>query len=180
MIINVGSQNKVKIEAVTEVFSEFDQFKNLEVVSLDVPSSVSVQPCSLEETIAGARNRATAAFKEGCRYSIGLEAGIMPLPENNRYVNITVCVVYTGNDYAIGLSSAFEIPPKMISLIIHEEMDLDQATKAIGLTERERIGREEGTIGLLTQGKMTRKEYIKAAIITALVSILNPDFYREK
>jgi len=65
MIINVGSQNKVKIEAVTEVFSEFDQFKNLEVVSLDVPSSVSVQPCSLEETIAGARNRATAAFKEG-------------------------------------------------------------------------------------------------------------------
>lgn len=68
----IGSKNPTKVEAVRNVFSNF------EVNSLEVPSNVSVQPFSDEETRIGAINRAKGCISgEAGSIGIGLEGGVM-------------------------------------------------------------------------------------------------------
>src|SRR5690625_5255875 len=72
MKIIVGSKNPTKIKAVEGVFL------NDEVISLDVPSNVSVQPFSDEETMLWAINRAKECLKASPNsIGIGLEGGVM-------------------------------------------------------------------------------------------------------
>ncbi len=68
----VGSKNPTKIQAVRNVFPE------LELSSREVPSKVSAQPFSDEETRIGAVNRAKAcAAGSADAIGIGLEGGVM-------------------------------------------------------------------------------------------------------
>ena len=72
MKIIIGSKNPAKITAVKNVFLMKGEF-----VSLDIPSGVSEQPFSDEETIKGAINRAVGALKQGNGdIGIGLEGGV--------------------------------------------------------------------------------------------------------
>ena len=52
-------------------------WKDAEITSLSVPSGVSAQPFSDEETMQGAINRAKRALEEGAPIGIGLEGGVM-------------------------------------------------------------------------------------------------------
>ncbi len=67
MKIFVGSLNPVKINAVTLAASE--SWPNVEVYGLDVPSGISDQPMSDEETRKGAVARARAALRDGLQRS---------------------------------------------------------------------------------------------------------------
>lgn len=108
MRIHVGSQNKVKISAVSEAIRDYEFLSDAEVSSLDVESEVSEQPKSIDETIRGAMNRARNAF-QNCDYSFGLEDGLMRVPHTKTdYMNVCACAMYDGQNYHIGLSSAFE------------------------------------------------------------------------
>ena len=72
MKVVVGSKNKTKVGAVEKVW------KDAEITSLSVPSGVSAQPFSDEETMQGAINRAKRALEEGeAPIGIGLEGGVM-------------------------------------------------------------------------------------------------------
>ncbi len=44
-------------------------------------------------------------------------------------------------------------------------------------SQNQQIGRAEGLIGILSQGKLTRKEYTKQAIVTALFTLQNQKLY---
>ena len=46
----------------------------------------------------------------------------------------------------------------------------DAAHKA-GLTKNPKVGSAEGLVGIMTKGRLTRKEYTKEAIRTALIHI---------
>jgi inosine/xanthosine triphosphatase len=71
--IIIGSKNPAKNQAVKNAFPE----KNFEFVSINIPSGVSEQPFSDEETIKGAVNRAVNALQEGNGdIGIGLEGGV--------------------------------------------------------------------------------------------------------
>ncbi len=108
--IVVGSQNQVKLEAVKEMLSDYSEFKMLDVEGVRVDSGVSEQPLSLEETIRGAKTRANLAFQD-CKYSIGLESGIMHLPESEeKYMDICICAIYDGLRYHIGTSCGYRLP----------------------------------------------------------------------
>lgn len=61
MIIAVGSTNPAKVGAVEEAWQEFNRTGT--VLSASVPSGVSDQPFSDEETIEGAIHRARRAKK---------------------------------------------------------------------------------------------------------------------
>ena len=80
----VGSKNPVKIEAVRNAFSKY--FKNIEIIGLNVGSGVSNQPKSDEETIGGAKNRATQCLTKDneADFGIGIEGGLEYI-ENNLY-----------------------------------------------------------------------------------------------
>ena len=176
MIVNVGSENQVKIEAVKEVLENYEIFNGVEFVSKSVYSSVSKQPKSLDETILGAMNRARNAF-ENCDYSFGIESGLIEIQHTKTgFMNICACSIYDGRKFYRGLSSAFEYPPEVIKLIFEEGLEVNEAFYKVGLTENPKLGSAEGAIGILTKGKLMRKEYTKQAIITALISLENKGY----
>ena len=74
IIINVGSTNPVKIDAVWETLQQYSFLNPFDLNSMEVSSEVSEQPRGIEEIVKGAKNRAKNSFMM-CNYSIGLESG---------------------------------------------------------------------------------------------------------
>src|SRR3989339_288495 len=177
MKINIGSKNKNKIEALREILKDYPDFCSTRVVSMEVSSDISAQPKSLDETIKGAMNRARNAFDD-CDYSFGIESGLMNVPETKTgYMDFTCCAIYDGKKFHLGLSSAFEHPKVVMDQIFNNGLDASRAFHAAGLTDDTYIGYSEGIIGLLTKNRLTRKEYTKEAIRTALIHIENKNLY---
>ncbi len=177
MKIIVGSTNPVKVEAVRETISDYNFLKEAEVIGVAVSSRVSNQPKSLDETVTGAMNRARYAFKN-CDYSIGLEDGLMRVPWTKMgYMNICVCDIFDKKEHCLGLSSAFEYPTEVIRLVLKEGLDINQAFHKVELTDNPKIGSDEGAIGILSKGRLMRKEYSKQAIMMALVRLENKRMY---
>ncbi|MDP3900287.1 MAG: inosine/xanthosine triphosphatase [bacterium] len=177
MKITVGSKNPQKVAAVEEIIQEYDFLKNAAVDSVAAASDVSDQPTSLDETIQGALNRARNAFKN-CDYSIGLESGLMKVPRTKTgYMDFCAGAIYDGSQFHIGLSSCFEYPIEVTKLIIERGIEVDQAVHELGLSDNSRIGYSEGMIGWLTRGKLTRREYTKQALRTALIHLENKKLY---
>ncbi|MBI5397941.1 inosine/xanthosine triphosphatase [Candidatus Woesearchaeota archaeon] len=163
--------NPVKVEAVQETVRDYVLFRNAIIISRDVLSEVSAQPRSLEETIRGARNRATNAFDD-CDYSFGLESGLIAVPyTKSGFMDLCACVVYDGNVYNLGLSSAFECPESITLLMTEQGMDMNRAFYHAGLSTDPKLGSSEGAVGLLTNGRVTRKDYTKQAIVMALIHV---------
>ena len=174
MKLVIGSKNPAKVRAVKEIIQEYPGLTDASVLSSDVLSEVADQPLSLEDTINGAKNRARNAFSD-CDYSFGLESGLMAVAGSKTgYFDVCVCAIYDGQDYHLGLSSAWEFPdPAITKSMIEEGLDMSQAINRHGLTNNPKIGEEQGAIGLLTKGRLTRQEYTKQAIRTALIHIEN-------
>ncbi len=177
MTINVGTKNPAKIEAVREIIKDYDFLKSATVAGVEVESGISEQPLSLEETVQGAKTRAKNAFKN-CDYSFGLESGMFPVPYSKTgYMDTGVCAIYDGKEYHLGLSSCFEYPKKITQLVLREGLNISEATRQTGLTNHEYVGYAEGTIGILTKGRVTRKDYTKQSVAMALIHLENPDLY---
>lgn len=169
--------NPAKIAAVKEIVQSYPMLAMAEIAGFEALSGVSSQPKSLQETIEGAKNRARNAFKD-CDLSFGLESGLMAVPHTKTgYMDVTCCAIYDGKDFHIGLSSAFEHPREAVRLVFEEGMDINQAFHKIGLTGNVKIGSAEGAIGILTKGRLTRKDYTKQAILTALIHLENPHLF---
>lgn len=177
MKIIVGSKNQAKINAVSEILHEYPHLTDAEVSGAEAPSGVPDQPKSLEETVRGAKNRAKAIFNGG-DYSIGIESGLMHVPgSKSGYMDVCVCAIYDGTEFHIGLSSAWEFPDvSTTDLMIKEGLDMSQAINKAGMTKNPQIGSAEGAIGILTKGRMDRKEYTKQALRTALIHLEQFDF----
>lgn len=172
MIIHVGSTNKAKVEAVAEMLAEYPHLCDAKVSGESAESGVSAQPFSLDETIRGAMNRAKEVIKHA-DYSIGIESGLMEVPHTKSgYMDICVCAIYDGKEFHLGVSSAWEFPdPNIISMMQKEGLDMSQAINKAGLTTSATIGMEEGAIGILTKGRLDRKEYTKQALRVALIHL---------
>lgn len=177
MNISVGSTNKIKIEAVEETIIQYPLLSGATVTGKNVLSQVSEQPQSLQETVQGAINRAKKVFEEG-HISIGLESGLMPVPfTKTGFMDVCVCAIYDGKTIHLGLSQAFECPSEVVRLVHEKGYDLNQASNAIGLTTNPQLGAAEGIIGILTKGRVTRKDYTKEAIKMALIHLENKQHY---
>ena len=177
-MITIGSKNNIKISALEEVLADYELFKQFEILGLDVASEISEQPKSLDETITGAINRAKNAFQDNCRLSFGLEDGLMIVPNSkSNFMNVCACAIYDGNENHMGLSSAFEYPGQIIDLVLRDGLDISQAYRKAGLTTEKKLGASEGAIGLLTKGRLLRKEYTKQAIVNALIHLENSHLF---
>jgi len=179
MIIAVGSTNKAKVLAVKEVLLDSVYFSKVKVIEFSVSSDVSDQPISLQETIQGAKNRAKNAFEKcDCKYSFGIESGLMEASGTaSGYLHVSACCIYDGINYHTGLSTGFEIPPQILELILNKKMDLSQACLHSGISSNTKIGSTEGLIGVLTKGKIDRKEYSKQCVIAAVLQLENYEWY---
>lgn len=169
--INIGSINKVKVAAVREILQEYPLLKYAEIFTREASSEVSDQPKSLDETIRGAMNRAKSAFVE-CDYSLGLESGLMEVPNTKAgFMDLCACAIFDGKEFHFGLSSAWEVPEKLTQYMLDDGLDMTQAAIKAGITNDPKIGSAEGLIGIMTKGRLTRKEYTKEAIRMALIHL---------
>lgn len=169
--IRVGTKNEAKLGAVRDALSLYDMFRDAVVEGVEVVSGVADQPKELAEIVQGAVTRAKSAF-ENCEYSIGLESGLMGVPHTKTgYMGVVVCAIFDGKEVHLGLSSGFEPPKEVIRLVFEEGHNLATASKSAGLTEKDELGKHEGLIGILTKGRVNRKDQAKQAIITAMLHI---------
>jgi inosine/xanthosine triphosphatase len=169
-VIHVASLNKNKVKAVQEVFPSH------KVRGVASKSGVREQPMNLDEIIEGAITRARSVYKE-CEYSIGIEDGISRVRETiSGYMNFCCCAIFDGKQIYIGLGPAFEYPPECIKRVLDERITISQAF--IPLTDKPDIGSEEGIIGWLTLGKISRADYTKHAVEMAKLQIDNERLYR--
>ena len=175
--IIVGSTNQVKVQALEETLQLYPCMHPYKIHAHEVASQVSDQPLSLEETVQGAINRAKSSFKD-CDFSVGIESGLLKVPYTvTGYMCITVCVIYDGQQCHVGLSSAFECPPKITSLMVDKGLDMNQAFYQIGLTKDQKLGSSVGAISILTDGRIDRISRTKEAIVMALIKLERQDLF---
>ncbi|GEN88002.1 DUF84 family protein [Oceanobacillus sp. FSL W8-0428] len=145
----IGSKNPTKVEAVRNVFSNF------EVNSLEVPSNVSVQPFSDEETRIGAINRAKGCISgEAGSIGIGLEGGVM-------YVDDTLFLCNWGA-LATADGELFTASGARIALPKEFEKELKTAGELSvvmdAYTKKENVRSHEGAIGIFTNNLVSRED----------------------
>ena len=78
LIVAVGSQNPVKLEATRRAFQSVFTHRSVRVVGVNAASGVPDQPFGDEETKRGAMNRATQALRavDNASFGAGLEGGL--------------------------------------------------------------------------------------------------------
>lgn len=172
-IIHVGSKNEVKVSAVRELAAEYPCLAAAEVRGAEAASGVSDQPKTLEETVRGAMNRAKACFG-GCEISVGIESGLIPVPYTKTgYMDVTACAVFDGSEVNFGLSPLFECPKDVTDMILIDGVNMTQAFHRCGYTSNPMLGSAEGVIGILTKGRVTRKQYTMQALRMAFIHLEN-------
>jgi inosine/xanthosine triphosphatase len=177
MKIGIGSKNNTKVNAVIELLKDYPMFSGAEIVSVNVKVDLFGHPKSIDETVAGAVDRAKQAYF-GHDYGFGLESGLMAVPQTKSgFMEVLVCAIYDGKQIHMGLSQACEWPKKAIDVILNKGMDGSQAMKVIGLTQHEKLGEHEGLVGVFTKGRSNRTKYNKTAIEMALIHLENPEHY---
>ncbi len=88
------------------------------------------------------------------------------------HMDVCACAIYDGREFHLGLSSAWEFPDKkVLDYMLNDGLDMSQAINKAGLTKNPKVGSEEGAIGILTKGRLDRKEYTKQALRTALIHL---------
>ncbi len=145
----VGSLNKIKVGATTEVLSQY----GYEVIGIDAPSQVSAQPMTDDETIEGATNRALGLPTDGLR--IGLEAGVMLHKDTLFLTNWGVLIDEDGNRIVAG-GTRIALPDEVKKTLFEDGLELSDAMAKHYNTKD--IKFKEGAIGYFSNSLVTRND----------------------
>jgi len=166
MLIAVGTSNRIKVEATKEAFEHF--YKNVRVVNVSL-NNLPAQPITLHGTVNGAVTRAKTALGKikDAEMGVGIEAGLMEIPNENTYLNVQfAAVIDRSNKLTIGSSPGFQLPDEVAKMVLIERIEVDKAVEFLfGIKD---IGEKRGIIDLMTKGAMSRKELIVNALIMAI------------
>ncbi len=173
MLILVGSKSPAKVKAVKGAFGRY--FKEFDVKAVEVESGVNPQPTSLEETVRGAVNRAKAAWKKECDYSVGIEAGLFKVAGTKTgYMDTAANAIFDGKEIHLGLTPAFEYPKKVIEKVLRGKEVSDIFLEEWGDQAKDALG----AIGRLTKERVPRSELQEMGLLMALAPIVNRKYYR--
>lgn len=176
MKVNIGSHNPTKIEGVKNLIIGHPLFKGAIVSGVNIEVEEFGHPKSLEETVQGSMDRAFACLFDA-DYGFGIESGLVAVPHTKSgYMETTVCAIYDGENYSLGMGPAFEWPKDMLDLIL-SGLDGSQAFKQIGLTTDEKVGTQNGGIFVLTKGRINRTKLNELAVMMALLQLENKAHY---
>ena len=165
------------MDAVAQVLKDYPMFAGAQVIGMAIQIEEFGHPKSIEETVAGAIDRAQQAWR-GNDYGFGIEGGLIRVPQaKTGYMEVAACAIYDGTRAHLGLSPACEWPKDVIDGILKGGLDGSQAMKAAGITGEEKVGTAKGFIDIVTKGRMDRTAFNKAAIMMALVHLENPEYY---
>ncbi|WP_342432660.1 DUF84 family protein [Neobacillus sp. FSL H8-0543] len=151
MKIVIGSTNPAKVAAVKQGF----HFQPSQFISLDIPSGVSEQPFSDDETIKGAINRAKGALQKGQGdIGIGLEGGVQESDHGLLLCNWGA-LVSIDNEPIIAGGARFLLPEAIAGrLRAGEELGPVMEDYA----KKKNVRKNEGAVGIFTNGLINRAE----------------------
>ncbi|MBI5159115.1 inosine/xanthosine triphosphatase [Candidatus Micrarchaeota archaeon] len=163
--ITVGSANPTKVNGARNAARKIFKGMKIEVRGVKVDSGVHKQPYE-HATIAGAVNRACAAFKKtNADYGIGLESGLFEFM--GRRLDLQFCAVFDGKEATIGNSMGFEVPEKLMELIEAHDLDANEAFEM--LTGVKNVGKQKGMIHVFSKGLAKREHMTEQALLCAFI-----------
>jgi len=167
MHIVVASRNPVKITAARRGFQQCFPRAALEVEALAVPSGVSDQPMSDEETRLGARQRAlrAASALPSSDFWVGIEGGVQ-WEGDDLLAFAWVAVYHVGQTWGMARTGTFLLPPAVAALV-RAGYELGEADdRVFGETNSKQ---RMGAVGLLTGGVIDRAAFYEHAVVLALI-----------
>ncbi len=173
--VAVGSTNKVKLDAVRNIFTQ--AFGLVEVVSVEPASGREKQPME-ERTIQGAMARAKKALTDGeADFGVGIEAGLFYNKALGKYLDIQYCsIVDRSGHMTVGHGPGFEYPPDVIKSVLNGGTVGDTMSTITGI---ESIGRKSGSVGYLSDGLIDRTSLTEISVLMALIPRIRPEMYSE-
>jgi len=170
----VASHNPVKIEAVRSGFQRMFPHSQIEVISVNVPSGVGIQPLSDAETLQGALNRARAARRQlpAADYWAGVEGGVEE--KDGTMSAFAWVVILSAGGCGKARSATFDLPPALADLV-RQGVELGEADDR--LFGRHNSKQQNGAVGLLTGDVIDRAAYYEQPVILALIPFKNPRLY---
>jgi inosine/xanthosine triphosphatase len=172
--IVIASTNPVKMNAAVQGFSAMFPQEEFTVSSVKLQPSISVQPMTDAETLAGALERANAVREQlpEADYWVGIEGGAEEIE-----VQIGVfawVVVLDRNRAGKGRSGEFFLPEKVAALV-RGGMELGDADDQV--FGRSNSKQSNGAVGILTDDAIDRAGLYVPAVIFALIPFKNTDLY---
>lgn len=176
--IIISSKNPVKIQSALLAFQEMFPEQEFETEGIAVPSGVSDQPMSDEETLRGALTRIENASRErpGADFWVGMEGGN---EDKEGKMEGFAWMVVKGKDGTIGKGRcATYVLPEAIATLVRGGMELGDADNVVFGVENSKHGL--GITGLLTHGVLNRTKYYVHGMFFALVPFKNKELYERK
>lgn len=153
MLVSIGTKNRAKNAAITNIVNNY--FEQVEYIQLDVPSNVSEQPYSDEETRQGAINRAlNALHTSGAELNFGLEGGVRTIEGNMYCCNWGALALKDGT--VITAAGALFLLPEQIANEIRSGKELGPVMDTY--TNEKGIRHNKGAIGVFTANLVDRTE----------------------
>lgn len=170
-VVNVGTENPVKVRAVRRVFATVEIPARVRGVA--TPSSVPLQPFE-HDIVKGAIHRARSAIRRG-DFGVGIEAGLVWDSHIDDYFDVQYCaVVDRAGRLTIGHGPGFVHPPAVLSKV-KAGATVGGATAEVSRVRD--IGSKHGAIGYLTKRAMDRDRLTEAAVLMAMVPRIRPELY---
>lgn len=173
MIVKVGSQNPVKVQATRNILTKL--YNDVNVFSVHVHSGVPDQPIGLEQTIEGAVNRAKRAYSPDCDLGVGIESGLLETPHTiTGYVDLQWCAIYDGDKTTMGVSAGFEYPPSVVEEVLNGKEVGDVMDELTGVED---LGEKMGAVSYLSRGMLDRTGNTEQCVLMAMIPRLNEGVY---
>ncbi len=171
--VAVGSTNPVKVAAARAVLAPLIPGLVLEGVA--VASDVPDQPMGDDETIRGARTRAARARAAlDADLGVGLEGGVVPLPDGGMRSCAWCVVVSRDGRVGTGGSLAMDLPSSVADAI-RGGVELGHAMDALVRVRGTKHG--AGAVGILTGGLVDRQRAYEVLVTYALARFLTPTYW---
>ena len=170
----IASKNPVKINTVRFGFEEVFNDTGFDFEGISVPSDISDQPMSVDETYQGALNRIKNAKKlvEEADFYCGIEGGL-EFFKDQCYAFAWI-VIDNGKTIGKARTGSFMLPPKVVELI-EEGMELGHADDIVFGHSNSK--QKQGSVGILTHDRLDRTGYYKHAVLLALIPFINEKLF---
>lgn len=162
----IASKNPVKIEATKAAFERKFPNQSFEFEGVSVPSDVSDQPMTQQETKEGAYNRANNARSKysEAEFWVGIEGGIH---DDDFGMQAFAWIVVLSKSISSQAQTAIFYLPEAIAKLVRSGIELGEADDIyFGRTNSKQ---NDGAVGILTNGEIDRKTYYEHAMVMALI-----------
>ncbi|MEP6986851.1 MAG: inosine/xanthosine triphosphatase [Chloroflexota bacterium] len=170
MHLTIASTNPVKVQSAKHGFSQMFPAETITADGLSVPSGVSDQPMTDEETLQGALNRASnaRAAHPASDYWVGIEGGCEE--KHGELWTFAWVVVMSSEVIGKARTGAFMLPQEVATLV--------RSGIELGIADDQVFGRSNskqtnGAVGLLTADLIDRQRYYEHAVVLALIPFKN-------